>query len=66
MSTNLKNKKGNWTGEEVVVLPEEVKKSKPYLFETAPIHRNTDDLKGHGYLHTRAESCQLSNTVKLL
>ena len=31
MSTNLKTKKENWTGEEVAVLLEEVEKSKPFL-----------------------------------
>ena len=45
MSTNLKTKKDNWTGEEVAVLLEEVEKSKLYLFETAPIHRDTDDFE---------------------
>ena len=43
MSATLKIKKENWTGEEVAVLLEEVEKSKPFLFETAPIHRDTDD-----------------------
>ena len=43
MSTNLKTKMENWTGEEVAVLLEEVEKIKPFLFETAPIHRDTDD-----------------------
>ena len=42
MSTNLKAKKENWTGEEVPVLLEEVEKSKPYLFVIAPINRDTD------------------------
>ena len=42
MSTNLKTKKENWTGEKVAVLLKEVEKSKLYLFETAPIHRDTD------------------------
>ena len=45
MSTSLKRKKKNWTGEEVAVLLEEVEKSKPHLFETAPIHRYTEDFK---------------------
>ena len=40
MSTNLKTKKENLTGEEV-----SVEKSKPYLFETAPIHRDTGDFE---------------------
>ena len=31
--------------EEYVVLLEEVEKSKLYLFETAPIHRDTDDFE---------------------
>ena len=47
MSTNLKTKKENWTGEEVAVLLEEVEKSKPFLFESAPIHRDMDNFKGY-------------------
>ena len=43
MSTNLKTKKENWTGEEVAVLLEEVEKGKPFLFQTAPIHHDTDE-----------------------
>ena len=45
MSTNLKTKKENWTGEAVAVLLEEVEKRKPYLFETAPIHCDMDDFE---------------------
>ena len=45
MSTNLKTKKENRMGEEVAVLLEEVEKSKPYLFEIAPIHCDTDDFE---------------------
>ena len=62
MSTNLKTKKENWTGEEVAVLLEEVhvEKSKPYLFEIATRML----LKGHGHLHTCAGSCHLRKIVK--
>ena len=45
MSTNLKTKKGNWTGVEFAVLLEKVEKRMPYIFETAPIHRNRDDFE---------------------
>ena len=31
--------------EEVAIVLEEVDKKKPYLFETAPIHRDTDDFE---------------------
>ena len=31
--------------EEVAVLFKEVEKSKPYLFETAPMHRDMDDFE---------------------
>ena len=41
MSTNLKTKTGKLDGEEAAALLEEVEKSKPYLFEIAPIHRDT-------------------------
>ena len=45
MSTNeAKKRKIGW-GEEVAILLEEVEKSKPYFFETAPIHRDTDDFE---------------------
>ena len=43
MSTDFKTKKENWTGEEVAVLLEEVEKSEPYFFESAPINRDRDD-----------------------
>ena len=45
MSTNLKTKKGNWTGVEFAVLLEKVEKGRPYIFETAPIHRERDDFE---------------------
>ena len=40
MSTNLKTKR-----QEVAILLEEIEKRKQYLFETAPIHRDTDDFE---------------------
>ena len=56
MSTNLKTKKENWMGEEVAILLEEVEKRKPYLFETAPIHRDMDDFEST--LALEAASCE--------
>ena len=55
MLTNLKTKKENWTGEEDAVLLKEVEKSKPYLFERAPIHGYTDDFERPWTL--KAASC---------
>ena len=52
-----KQKKENWTGEEDAVLLEEAEKSKPYLFETAPTHRDTDDFERPWTLE--AASCQI-------
>ena len=59
MSTNLK-KKEIWTGEEVAFLLEEVEKSKPYLFETAPTHRDMDDFEAMDIstLALEAASCK--------
>ena len=67
MSTNLKKKKKeNWTGEEVVVLLEEVERVSCISLRLHLYIATRMILKGYGHLHTRAGSCQLRKIVKLL